>query len=148
MHACMQACVNLWCQAFSSHTYNGSRSIQGGSRSWWREAGYTWVVEFLLLLRWQMSRAEGCKKVGAALCWDWSRKLNSTWALLSFPWQGCPNDILVSDYLCGPLSLGKPVPTKTDEFSEKFQTAVVPPPHFRKIMLRIFSKIHDQNTPL
>ena len=44
--------------------------------------------------------------------------------------------------------LGKPVPFKTDEFSEKFQTAVDPPPYFWKIMLRIFSKIHDQSTPL
>ena len=38
-------------------------------------------------------------------------------------------------------SLGKLPPTKTDEFSEKFQTAFdPPPPHFRKIMLRIFYK--------
>ena len=44
--------------------------------------------------------------------------------------------------------LGKLVPTKTDEFSEKFQTALDTPPHFRKIMLRIFSKIHDRSTPL
>ena len=27
--------------------------------------------------------------------------------------------------------------TKTDEFSEKFQTVFAPPPHFRKIMLQI-----------
>ena len=43
--------------------------------------------------------------------------------------------------------LGKPVPSKKDEFSEKFKTAIDPPPHFRKIMLRIFSKIHDRSTP-
>ena len=37
------------------------------------------------------------------------------------------------------LVLRIPVPSKTDEFSEKFQTAVdPPPPHFWKIMLRIF----------
>ena len=28
--------------------------------------------------------------------------------------------------------------TKLDAFSEKFQTALNPPPHFRKIMLRFF----------
>ena len=39
--------------------------------------------------------------------------------------------------------------TKMDEFSEKFQTTFdPPPPHFRKIMLRILSRIHDRSTPL
>ena len=43
--------------------------------------------------------------------------------------------------------LGKDGPTKTDEFLEKFQTAFdPPPPHFRKIMLRFFSGIHDQRS--
>ena len=39
-------------------------------------------------------------------------------------------------------ALGTLTPSKTDEFSEKFQTAFDPPPapHFRKIMLRIFYK--------
>ena len=48
------------------------------------------------------------------------------------------------------FQLGKFTPTKTDEFSEKFKTAVDPPSphHFRKIMLRIFSEIHDRSTPL
>ena len=35
------------------------------------------------------------------------------------------------------FAFGKPPPTKTDEFSEKFRTAFYPPHHFRKIMLRI-----------
>ena len=35
------------------------------------------------------------------------------------------------------LVLGKGGPTKTDEFSEKFQTAF-DPPHLRKIILRFF----------
>ena len=40
--------------------------------------------------------------------------------------------------------LGKGGSSKTDEFLEKFQTAFdPPPPHFRKIMLRFFSGIHD-----
>ena len=35
-------------------------------------------------------------------------------------------------------------PSKTDEFSENFQTAFDPlPPHFRKIILQFFSEIHD-----
>ena len=33
--------------------------------------------------------------------------------------------------------LGTDGPTKTDEFSEKFQVAFDPPPHFWKIILRI-----------
>ena len=38
------------------------------------------------------------------------------------------------------VSLGKGPATKSDEFSEKFQTAFdPPPPHFRKIILQIFS---------
>ena len=40
--------------------------------------------------------------------------------------------------------LGKPTPSKTDEFSEKFQTAFDPPPYFRKVMLQFFSEIHDR----
>ena len=35
--------------------------------------------------------------------------------------------------------LGTGDATKTDEFSEKFQMAFDPPPHFRKIMLQSFS---------
>ena len=49
------------------------------------------------------------------------------------------------------VTLGKPVHSKADQFSEKFRTTVdLPPrpPHFWKIMLRIFFKIHDQSTPL
>ena len=42
--------------------------------------------------------------------------------------------------------LGTDCPTKTDEFSEKFQTTPPPPPHFRKIMLRFFPGIHDRRT--
>ena len=39
------------------------------------------------------------------------------------------------------LLLGKGNPSKTDEFLEKFQTAVAPPPpHFWKTILRIFYK--------
>ena len=38
-----------------------------------------------------------------------------------------------------------PDTSKTDEFSEKFQTAFDPPPHFRKIILQFFSKIHDRS---
>ena len=34
--------------------------------------------------------------------------------------------------------LGKDGCTKSDVFSEKFQTAFDPPPHFRKIMLQMF----------
>ena len=43
--------------------------------------------------------------------------------------------------------LGKLSPSKTDEFSEKFQMAFdpPPPPHFRKVMLQIFSEIHDRS---
>ena len=41
--------------------------------------------------------------------------------------------------------LGMPDTSKTDEFSEKFQTAFDPPPHFRKVMLQIFSEIHDRS---
>ena len=36
--------------------------------------------------------------------------------------------------------------TKSDDFLEKFQTAFDPPPHFRKIILRFFSGIHDRRT--
>ena len=38
------------------------------------------------------------------------------------------------------FQMTKPLSTKTDEFSEKFQTPIdhsPPPPHFRKIMLQI-----------
>ena len=38
------------------------------------------------------------------------------------------------------LCLGKGPATKSDEFVEKFQTALTPPPHFWKIMLQIFYK--------
>ena len=41
--------------------------------------------------------------------------------------------------------LGKPRTSKTDEFSEKFQTAFDPPSHFRKITLQFFSEIHDRS---
>ena len=41
------------------------------------------------------------------------------------------------------LNLGMYHASKTDEFSEKFQMAFDPPPHFRKIILRIF---HDRIT--
>ena len=44
-------------------------------------------------------------------------------------------------------NLGKPPPTKTDEFSEKFRTAFDPPPHFRKIILRIFYKAIQPQKP-
>ena len=47
---------------------------------------------------------------------------------------------------CEILDLGMDGPTKTDEFLEKFQTAFDPPPHFRKIMLRFFSGIHDRRS--
>ena len=51
-------------------------------------------------------------------------------------------DMISSDAECS--YLGMDDPTKTDEFLEKFQTAFdPPPPHFRKIMLRFFSGIHD-----
>ena len=39
---------------------------------------------------------------------------------------------------------GMPDTSKTDKFSEKFQTAF-DPPHFRKIILQIFSEIHDRS---
>ena len=42
-------------------------------------------------------------------------------------------------------NLGKLSPSKTDEFSEKFQTAFDSPPHFRKVMLQFFSEIHDRS---
>ena len=42
-------------------------------------------------------------------------------------------------------NLGKPTPSKTDEFSEKFRTAFEAPPHFRKVVLQIFSEIHDRS---
>ena len=39
----------------------------------------------------------------------------------------------------GVCGLGMPTSSKTDEFSEKFQTAFdPPPPHFRKVILQIF----------
>ena len=42
--------------------------------------------------------------------------------------------------------LGMRDTSKTDEFSEKFQTAFdPPPPHFLKIILQFFSEIHDQS---
>ena len=42
--------------------------------------------------------------------------------------------------------LGTPHISKTDEFSEKFQTVFDPPPLiFRKIILQIFPEIHDQS---
>ena len=41
-------------------------------------------------------------------------------------------------------TLGKPVPTKTDEFSEKFQTAFDPPPLiFGKSCCRFFKKLYS-----
>ena len=43
--------------------------------------------------------------------------------------------------------LGKPTPSKTDEFSEKFQTAFDPPPapHFRKVTLRFSRQNCDKS---
>ena len=46
----------------------------------------------------------------------------------------------------GGQPLGTDEPTKTDVFLEKFQMAFDPPPRFRKIILQIFSRIHDQST--
>ena len=43
--------------------------------------------------------------------------------------------------VCG---LRMPDTSKTDKFSEKFQTAF-DPPHFRKIILQLFSEIHEQS---
>jgi len=43
------------------------------------------------------------------------------------------------------LWLGKDGVSKTDEFSEKFQTAFDPPPHFRKIMLRFSRQNCDKS---
>ena len=45
------------------------------------------------------------------------------------------------------VALGTHSPSKTDEFSEKFQTAFdpPPPPHFRKVVLQFFSEIHDRS---
>ena len=40
--------------------------------------------------------------------------------------------------------LGTGDDTKTDEFSEKFQTAFYSSPRFRKIMLQIFYQLHAQ----
>ena len=37
------------------------------------------------------------------------------------------------------FALGTGGVSKTDEFSEKFQTTFDPPPHFRKIMLQLCS---------
>ena len=48
---------------------------------------------------------------------------------------GLPQQKWFIDYFNG--RFGKPPPTKTDEFSEKFQTAFDPPSHFRKIILQI-----------
>ena len=42
-------------------------------------------------------------------------------------------------------SLGKDGVSKTDEFSEKFQTAFDPPPHFRKIILRFSRQNCDKS---
>ena len=42
-------------------------------------------------------------------------------------------------------SLGTPGPNKTDETSEKFQTAFDPPPHFRKIILRFSRQNCDKS---
>ena len=45
-------------------------------------------------------------------------------------------------------SLGKLSPSKTDEFSEKFQTAYDPPPPpliFGKLCCKFFSEIHDRS---
>ena len=44
-----------------------------------------------------------------------------------------------------PLQLGTDGHTKTNEFSEKFQTAFDPPPHFRKIILRILRQNCDKS---
>ena len=46
-------------------------------------------------------------------------------------------------------NLGKPVYTKMDEFLENFRTAFdpSPPPHFRKIILRIFYKAIQPQKP-
>ena len=41
--------------------------------------------------------------------------------------------------------LGTGHATKTDEFSEKVQTAFDPPHHFQKIILQFFSEIHERS---
>ena len=43
------------------------------------------------------------------------------------------------------LCLGMPHVSKSDEFSEKFQTAFDPPPHFRKVILRISRQNCDKS---
>ena len=43
------------------------------------------------------------------------------------------------------LLLGTHSPSKTDEFSEKFQTAFGPPPSFSESYVAIFSEIHDRS---
>ena len=47
------------------------------------------------------------------------------------------NDLKFSKALKLVLIWGRVAIRKRDEFSEKFQTAFDPPPHFRKIILRI-----------
>ena len=43
------------------------------------------------------------------------------------------------------LRLGMPTSSKTDEFSEKFQTAFDPPPSFSEKHIANFSEIHDRS---
>ena len=59
-------------------------------------------------------------------------------------WLNCQKrkqNITKKSPIFGPNSwLGTFDATKTDEISEKIQTAFDPPPHFRKIMLQFFSE--------
>ena len=43
------------------------------------------------------------------------------------------------------LRLGMPTSSKTDEFSEKFQTSFDPPPSFSEIILQFFPEIRDRS---
>ena len=72
--------------------------------------------------------------------WPWKRaKKDQHFHLSQSGWSlGALIDGPVIHFLKGRITL------KNDEFSEKFQTAF--DPHFRKIMLRFFSGLHDRRT--
>ena len=82
---------------------------------------------------------------GKLLCSILFSQLYSKVVLLSLPqflWSALFYSFL--SILFHPF-LGKDAISKTDEFSEKFQTAFDPPPHFRKIMLRFLRQNSDKS---
>ena len=83
------------------------------------------------------------------ICYKFSAKNDSisssnSWTKLPFPRNGVGN-LKIHSHISGRefeawnSRLGKPTPSKTDEFLEKFQTAFDPPPSFSESFVANFS---------